>query len=167
MKKNLKSLAFIALTLFASTFISCDKEGTDTTKPTITLGEPVDGEEITAGNTSGVHFEAEFEDDVELGSYKVDIHSNFDGHSHVSALTKSDETVDFSFTQTWDISGQRNASVHHHEIIIPEDATPGNYHMMIYCTDAAGNESYIATSIVIVASDGTESEDDDHDHDHE
>ena len=33
---------------------------------------------------------------------------------------------------------------------------------MVYCTDAAGNESYVARNIVL-SHDG---EDDDHDHDH-
>lgn len=32
---------------------------------------------------------------------------------------------------------------------IPADATPRNYHLMVYCTDVAGNESYIARNIVL------------------
>lgn len=26
---------------------------------------------------------------------------------------------------------------------------PGNYHLMVYCTDAAGNETHIARNIVL------------------
>ncbi|MBP5476795.1 MAG: DUF4625 domain-containing protein [Paludibacteraceae bacterium] len=35
------------------------------------------------------------------------------------------------------------------DIDIPDDATPGNYHLLVYCTDAAGNEAYIAQDLKI------------------
>jgi len=45
--------------------------------------------------------------------------------------------------------------------VIPVNATPGDYHLMVYCTDAAGNEAYIARNIVL----STTAEEDDHHHD--
>ncbi|MFI3287979.1 MAG: DUF4625 domain-containing protein [Rikenellaceae bacterium] len=158
----MKKQIFLAAAIFTSfTFVSCTESG-DTTKPVITLESPAEGE-VLAADGEGIHFEMELEDNEGLASYKVEIHSNFDGHSHsVSSKTDSDatETVDFSFNQTWtDIAGQKNATIHHHEIVIPTDATHGDYHFIVYCLDEAGNESYVVRSIEI----GDESSEE-HDH---
>ena len=59
-----------------------------------------------------------------------------------------------------DVSGQKTAHIHHHDIVIPANATAGDYHLMVYCTDAAGNESYIARNIKL----SNEVEDEDHHH---
>ena len=141
-------LSIIALTILSvTTFSSCDNDEGDTTKPVISLEEPADGENLLIGDE--VHFEMDLSDDVMLKSYKVDIHNNFDNHGHKRAAA----TTDFTFQKSWDISGQKNIHIHHHEIVIPEDATPGNYHMVVYCTDEAGNEAHIARNIVLKVKD--------------
>jgi hypothetical protein len=140
------------------TVVSCEKEGkeeVDTTKPVINLIEPEEGDVLQIG--ADVHFEMELSDDVMLGSYKVEIHSNFDGHGHE---TKADGEG-FFFDRSWDVSGQRNASIHHHEIFIPEDAEPGDYHLMVYCLDAAGNETYVVINVELSHEAG------EHEHEHE
>ncbi|MDR1456110.1 MAG: DUF4625 domain-containing protein [Tannerella sp.] len=146
----------IGLTAILSVVCNACTEDSDTTKPEILVEEPADGEILHIGDESGVHFEAEFLDNEMLASYKVNIHPNFDDHSHTRA-----ETVDFEFDKSWSISG-KNAAVHHHEISIPENATPGAYHLMVYCTDAAGNESHVAIQVELSHEEGEE-----HDHDHE
>jgi hypothetical protein len=142
------------------TFSSCDKDDDgDTTKPIINLIEPEEGDVLRIGDQHGVHFDIELSDDVMLKSYKVDIHPNFDEHVHSTTLkSASSETVDFTFNKSWDISGQKNADIHHHEIKIPANATPGNYHLMVYCTDAAGNEAHLARNIVLSTEGGEEHE---------
>ncbi len=149
MKTNFKLfIAGMAIILSAAA-VSCDKNEGDTTMPVINLIEPEDGDVLTIGDE--IHLDMELSDDVMLKSYKVDIHSNFDGHAHSSSLNvRSDvgTTVDFTFNKSWDVSG-KNEYVHHHEIKIPANATPGSYHLMIYCTDAAGNESRVARGIVL------------------
>ena len=147
----MKNILFIA-TLFATLFItSCEKTGnTDTTKPVIELKSPAEGETLEAGSDNGVHFEMELSDDVALESYKIEIHNAFDGHSHAKAEGAHEhEGTPFKFYKVYDVSGKRNAHIHHHEIVIPSDATHGNYHLMVYCTDAAGNESQVARKIII------------------
>jgi hypothetical protein len=140
-------VVFICLTaIFSSALVGCQEDG-DTTKPVITLIEPAEGDLLQVGGASGVHFEAEFSDDEALASYKVNIHPNFDGHAHAHLLATS-ETVDFEYEKSWEISG-RNADIHHHEIRIPETAKPGAYHLQVYCTDAAGNESNLAKNVVL------------------
>ncbi|MDR1981597.1 MAG: DUF4625 domain-containing protein [Tannerellaceae bacterium] len=145
----------ICLTAIPCTlFVSCDNDE-DTTKPVINLIEPEEGDVLQIG--SDVHFEMELSDNDLLRSYKVDIHHNFDGHTHTSATKAGEETIPFSYSHAWDISGQKNASIHHHEILIPENATPGDYHLVVYCTDASGNESYVAINIEL-SHDGEEHE---------
>ncbi len=153
----MKTTTILSTALMALALTSCDKDNAgDTTKPEINLISPAEG--ATLGTDGDVHFEMELSDDTALGSYKVEIHSNFDGHTHASVT----RTTDFSYNNTWsDIESQRNATIHHHEIIIPADATHGDYHFIVYCTDAAGNESYVVRNIEI------ESEGEEHDHDEE
>ena len=88
-------------------------------------------------------------DDVMLKSYKIDIHNNLDHHSHGGTRAEGEGGVPFVFNRSYDVSGKKNVHVHHHDIVIPEDATPGDYHLMVYCTDAAGNETYITRNIVL------------------
>lgn len=52
------------------------------------------------------------------------------------------------------VSGKRSVTIHHHLIAIPETMNgkplkEGHYHFIIYCTDQAGQESYIAREILI------------------
>lgn len=159
------------LALSTSVFISCDKdEDSDTTKPMILLNEPEEGQAIQIGNVKGMHFDMDLSDDVMLKSYKIEIHNNFDNHPHSrgnaaaedgsNAAANAEETVDFIFNRSYDVSGQKNAHIHHHDIKIPANASPGAYHLMVYCTDAAGNESHIARNIVL----SNDVEDEDHHH---
>ncbi len=151
MKTTIKFFLVYLTAISSVIFSSCDDNSNDTTKPVINLIEPEEGDVLLIGDEHGIHLDMELSDDVMLKSYKVDIHSNFDGHAHSSSLNvRSDvgTTVDFTFNKSWDVSG-KNEYVHHHEIKIPANATPGSYHLMIYCTDAAGNESRVARGIVL------------------
>lgn len=150
----MKTNIYIAAVLFISTltFFSCGNEDKDTTKPVIDLHEPEEGQVLTIGED--VHFEMDLSDDVMLGSYKINIHNNFDGHGHgesraVASSEAEEERVAFTFDRAYDVSGHITTHVHHHDIVIPANAKPGNYHLMVYCTDAAGNETHIARNIVL------------------
>jgi hypothetical protein len=163
MKSKFEFLTICLTAIFFLAFISCKDDG-DTTKPVINPVEPQNGDTLHIGDTHGVHFDVEFSDNESLASYKVDIHPNFDNHTH-DAVTKGDSeaTVDFTFEKAWPISG-KNQDIHHHLIKIPENATPGHYHLMIYCTDAAGNEAHVAINVVLSHEEGEE-HDPDHDDD--
>ena len=95
-------------------FSSCDNDdSSDTTKPLIELHEPEEGQALEIGNEHGVHFEMDLSDDVMLKSYKIEIHSNFDHHSHGKsrAAATGEATVDFSFNRSYDISGKKTAHI--------------------------------------------------------
>lgn len=87
-----------------------------------------------------------------LRSSKIEIHNNFGHHSHDTKVIGS--TVDFTFNRSYSISEQKTAHIHHHDILIPADATPGDYHLVVYCTDTAGNEAHVARNIVLSATGG-------------
>jgi hypothetical protein len=146
MKTKIYSIVICFLPIYSFLFTSCD-EG-DTTKPVIELIEPEEAAELRIGSENGIHFEMNLSDNEQLASYKVEIHNNFDNHGHETDFRSGSETVPFTFEKAWNVSG-RNTHVHHHEINIPENATEGKYHLMVYCTDAAGNESYVARNIVL------------------
>ena len=148
----IKRFVILTVALLATAlFSACEKDG-DTQKPTINIIEPTDGTELLAGEE--IHFEVEFSDNQELKSYKVDIHSAEDGHSHTKSMS-TDEHIPWAMQKSWDFEvGQKNAHIHHHEIVIPTaiDGVPietGHYHMLIYCTDKEGNESWKAIGIAI------------------
>lgn len=141
----------------SSLFTACshnDDPLADTTKPVIALESPAEGEVLAIGGEHGVHFEMDLSDDVMLKSYKIEIHNNFDHHSHGTRVAEA--TVAFTFHKSYDVSGQKTVHVHHHDIQIPANATPGEYHLMVYCTDAAGNESHLARNIVLSKEKGTD-----------
>jgi hypothetical protein len=102
-------------------------------------------------------------DNEALASYKVNIHGAFDGHEHSATTRATEDSV--AFEKTWmdsdfivlgeePIAGKRSVTIHHHLIEIPEtvNGTPlkeGHYHFIVYCTDQAGQESFIAREIEI------------------
>ena len=80
----------------------------------------------------------------------------------IDSRAAGEKNTAFTFDKVYDVSGLKNTKVHHHDIVIPADAAPGDYHLMVWCTDAAGNQTEVARNIVLSADGGTETE-----HDHE
>ncbi|MBN1989963.1 MAG: DUF4625 domain-containing protein [Bacteroidales bacterium] len=148
----IKRFAILTVALFATAlFSACEKDG-DTQKPTITIIEPTSGTALIAGDE--IHFEADFSDNQELKSYKIDIHSAEDGHTHTKSIAAEDH-ASWALQKSWSFeAGQKNAHIHHHEIVIPTTIDgvaieTGRYHLLVYCTDKDGNESWKAVSITI------------------
>jgi hypothetical protein len=152
MKTTVNFFTVCVTAILSTAFVSCDKNEGDTTKPVINLHEPENGDVLTINGN--VHLDMELSDDLMLKEYQVDIHPSSDGHTHSKA--GSSETVDFYFKQSWDVSNKKNTAIHHHEIMIPANTTPGDYHFMVYCTDAAGNETLVVRSVELSAEGGEE-----------
>jgi len=152
--KNNRLLLLSMLITVAMMAISCSKDKDDpkqekdTVKPQITLTSPVSGVVLNPGDD--IDFDAVFVDDKELGGYKIDIHFN-DGHEHKSL----NDQGKWSYQKSWAFD-PGNTEIHrmHNLIIIPTevDGSPifaGEYHFLVYCTDKAGNEEFVAHDIVI------------------
>lgn len=172
----MKKVTFALFTVLASclTFVSCSKNGQlqDDQRPVINLESPVEGAVIKIGDPHGVHFEMYVKDNLMLKSYKIEIHNNFDHHEHTQSLRHGDEEKGepFFFTRTYDLSGHKEAHIHQHDIKIPAGVAEGDYHLMVYVLDNAGNEAVVSRNIVLsktAGGDGDGDHDHDHDHDHE
>lgn len=134
-------LSACSILLISVVTFSCSKDDEDLKKPVIELISPQDHDEFHPGEN--IHFEASFSDDTELSEYKIDIHFD-DGHDHKSF---KDGGYEWHYTHTAKLSGK--SQMVHHDISIPADARHGDYHFMVFCTDKAGNESFIALEIEI------------------
>lgn len=140
------NLTIYSLLVIFLGFTSCSDDTGDTAKPAIELISPAEGAILKVGST--IHLEMNLEDNEMLSSYKIDIH-DASGHTHDTKAENTGETVVFTFNKSWDVSGNKNKYVHHHEIQIPANARHGAYHFMVYCTDTSGNESYVVHNITL------------------
>lgn len=162
MKIKLNSiLVLFVAAVFLTSCSSDDDAAPDTQKPTISIVEPHNDEEIAPGGE--LHFEAVFTDNVELESYKIEIHDDFDDHTHAQ-LKSSHDLNPWSYEEVFQIpEGQTNFEAIQH-IDIPsmfngEAISEGIYHLGVYVTDTSGNEEQAFVSIHI-----EHDEDEDHDH---
>ena len=139
MKSIFKTLLLAATPILLLSSCSSDDDKLDTEKPKIILGKPTDHQEYELGST--IEVQAILSDNVELGSYKIDIHSDGDGHQHRSFSS----TTNWEFNDTGIIEGNKEYILNKTIQIPAEDITEGHYHLGLMVIDKAGNqtESYI------------------------
>lgn len=127
-------ITFLAAIVMLQTGCGSD-ESVDNKKPEIEILSPQTGAEFAP--ESAIHFQAKFSDNIALGSYRIEIHYNDDGHSH-GRLTETGQP--FEYENTGSFNGKREAEI---EVSIPisHDAAHGEYHIGVHCTDEAGNEN--------------------------
>ncbi len=134
----MNKISLIAVFAILFGLMSCKKEKKeefDNQKPSINIIKPSNNQ-VIKGNEN-LQIEVKFTDNMNLSQYKLEIHPNFDGHSH----GKTDEEV--ATPWEWDtivnISGkEHNAKF---SIKVPSNVKAGNYHFMAMCTDAVGYEA--------------------------
>lgn len=110
-----------------------------------------------------------FEDDVELGSFNIEVHSNFDHHSHSTEADNHDhegaeceehnhehgggepegDGEAWYFNKDYSIPAGQKTYEAHLDIPIPANAKHGAYHFMVKLTDKAGFSTHKALSIII------------------
>ncbi len=144
MKDYLKILV-VLLTVISFTACSDDDEVLDTEKPTIVMSEPTTGEEFEIG--SELHIEINLGDNQGLASYKVEIHSNFDDHTH--SVAKQEEETPWTYDETFQITGNPLTYNVEEHIAIPEGIAEGEYHVGIIVVDAAGNQAEAFADIMV------------------
>lgn len=139
-----KRIFITLLAAFATLQTGCDSgESIDSEKPEIEILSPQDGAAFEPGGA--IDFHAKFSDNIALGSYRIEIHLNSDGHSH-GRLAEAGQPFEYENTGSFD--GKREAEI---ELSIPigHDAAHGEYHLGVHCTDEAGNESVRYAGFVI------------------
>jgi len=96
-----------------------------------------------------------FKDNNELSSFSVEIHNNFDHHSHSTDITKCDVLENkkainpFHFLQIYDLDSNTKEYRSKAFIFIPADIDTGDYHLIIRLTDTTGWETIKGISINI------------------
>ncbi|HMR18740.1 MAG TPA: DUF4625 domain-containing protein [Sphingobacterium sp.] len=141
-------------------FMGCQKEEDepiDIEAPLINIAGanafPVQCSEIQRGEK--FTFRAKLSDNVALGNVSVDIHHNFDHHSHSTEVEECDlapkksPVKPFVFIKSYPIAPGLKAYETNVEIEVPEDIDPGDYHFMIMVTDASGWSDIKGLSIKI------------------
>lgn len=151
----MKYIPLLALVILISA--SCSDETPDMEYPQIDLAYggafPVQCSVIERGKP--FVFKARFTDNAALGSFGVDIHDNFDQHSHSTEVQqcvmddKKEGESPFIYIRSFDISGSPHIYEAEVEIDVPADVDPGDYHMMIRVTDRDGWQTMRGLSIKI------------------
>ncbi len=150
-----RSLVFLSL---IGTFHGCAKDtDKDNEKPIIVMDgnnafpKPCD----TIARGESFAFNAVFSDNIELGNYNIEIHQNFDHHTHGSHVEtcESDPAKEpvnpFYFNESYSIP---SGSTHFNAIIeiqVPGDIDTGDYHFMVKLTDREGWQSWQSVSVKV------------------
>ena len=115
---------------------------------------PIDCQVYHRGDVIPFHYV--MTDDQELGAYNIEIHNNFDHHTH--STTAVECTIDaqkkpqnpWVFNRDYIIPAGLRQYEAHHDIEIPADVDSGDYHFMIRLTDRAGWQQLHAVAIKII-----------------
>lgn len=156
----MKQLVVYVLTAFAVLTTGCKKDDgdlIDTEYPSIDISAsdafPKQCSSMSRGQT--IRFKARFNDNAHLGSYSLDIHHNFDHHSHSTEVNEcSTEPVKipvrpFVYIKSFDIPPRQKSYEAVTEIPIPTDIDPGDYHFLIRLTDKEGWQTIKGLSIKV------------------
>lgn len=157
MKKQLTALWIVLLMVI--TACKKDNQGEiDTEAPVIDVTSsdafPKQCSTIKRGET--FIFRAQLNDNMELGSVSVDIHHNFDHHTHSTELQSC--TLDpqktpvkpFLLIRSYQIPANLKTYTVQEEISIPSDIDPGDYHFMVRLTDIEGWQTIKGLSVKIL-----------------
>ena len=103
-----------------------------------------------------IPFDCVFSDNMELGSFNIEIHNNFDHHTHGTEAGECKQDPVRSpvnpwlFNQDYDIPAGEKCHEASLRIPIPEDVDLGEYHFMIRLTDASGWQQLRSVSIRLI-----------------
>ncbi|APY12718.1 hypothetical protein BWZ22_00005 [Seonamhaeicola sp. S2-3] len=152
---------YFHLLFYALVLVSCSSNNStdiDEEKPTITIdyneGFPQGCQQLVRGETYA--FRAMVTDNKALASYSLDIHNNFDHHTH----DDQEETCDldpikqaenpFVFMENYSIEEGVTSYEINISLTIPEDIDTGDYHCAYSVTDETGWQSRTSIDIKIV-----------------
>lgn len=153
----------ILLVLTAIIFTACKKEEIDQEKPVINLTSedafPQSCDTLWLGES--FTFRALFTDNRELGSYSIEIHENFDHHSHSTEseacdlMPEKDPVNPFEFLNDYTIPEGLTSYEASVVINIPEGNNDGpfdegDYDVYISLTDREGWQTYKVISVKIL-----------------
>lgn len=154
---NNKFFRSSVMALFAITFMACNNSQKDMTPPVIsnTDFQPANCDIYYQDDTIAVYFYCT--DDTELGNFNIEIHNNFDHHTHSTEAEDCEENHEHNsepatgntwiFNQDFAIPANSKEYTCNIKIPIPADAQEGDYHFMLRLTDKAGWQTIKAAAI--------------------
>ena len=167
-KKNITMKTRFMLIPLLCALSACSSTETDTSVPEIiSVGDataPLNCQEYPRGGA--IFFDYLFQDDTELGAYNIEIHNNFDHHTHSTEAGEcrqdpAKEPVNpwilnkdypipagsASFEAKQTIPAGSTSFEAKQTIPVPTDVDPGEYHFMIRLTDRSGWQQLKSVSI--------------------
>ena len=151
-------LSFSLLCALCACSSAEENESRDMTLPVISeegiVANPIECQEYHPGDVLPVQYV--FTDNVELGNYNIEVHNNFDHHTHSGSAvecelepSKEAGAHAWVFNQDYTIPPGQRSYTARVDIPIPADAETGDYHFMIRLTDRAGWQQLKAVAIKI------------------
>lgn len=158
MKLLLKHFFLFSLLTLVFSCASDDSSDKDIEKPSITInyteGFPKACTELVKGET--YNFRAKVTDNMTLATYSIDIHHNFDHHTHddQSADCQLESTKaavnPLIFMENYAIENAPTTYEINVPITIPYDIDTGDYHCSYSVTDETGWQSRTSIDIKII-----------------
>jgi hypothetical protein len=149
---------FLLPVLLLFGLISCNKTDQDDVYPEIDMNAadafPKDCDTLKIGES--FVFRSIFTDNAELGSYSLDIHNNFDHHTHSSSIVEcpmdpvKTPVNPFVFIREFDIPAGLTEFQASDTVVIPLGVDPGDYHLMVRLTDREGWQAIKGISVKLV-----------------
>ncbi|WP_246296568.1 DUF4625 domain-containing protein [Winogradskyella vidalii] len=153
-----KYVSFLFFTILVTSCSSDDSSDIDEQRPTITInydgGFPQACEQLVKGET--YIFRAQVSDNQALASYSLDLHHNFDHHTHddqdVYCETDPIKVAvnPLMYIENFNIEDGLTTYEINIEITIPNDVDTGDYHCAYSVTDETGWQSRTSVDIKIV-----------------
>lgn len=155
----MKLLKYIFPIVLIASIAGCkkDEDKIDTEYPVIDITStnafPIQCSTLTRGQK--FTFRAKLSDNIALGSYSLDIHHNFDHHSHSTEVSNCNvdpvktPVKPFLLINTFQIPAGQTVYEASNELTIPADIDPGDYHFLIKVTDKEGWQTLKGISIKI------------------
>jgi hypothetical protein len=151
----------ILILLFPAFFLGgCggDEEVKDMQKPVIKMsgGEYFPQNCVFLKRGDRFTFRAKFSDNVELGNYNIEIHPNFDHHSHSTESGECETDAEkepvnaWVFNQDYVIPAGLKEFTASDEIAVPAGVDTGDYHFMVRLTDKSGWQQLAAVSVKVI-----------------
>lgn len=158
MKTKINILLIILIVTLLFSCSSDDSDSVDREKPTITInyenGFPKACNTLQRGQT--YTFRAQVSDNSELASYSINVHHNFDHHTHDNQAGTCDLEEDKTpvnpllINENYTIQGYLTSYEIMQEIEIPTTIDTGDYHCQFTVTDQTGWQSITSVDIKII-----------------
>lgn len=156
--KSYNQWSRLLLGFFALALVSCTETEIDEEKPTITVnyagGFPQTCENLSRGQSYTI--KAKVADNLELASYSVEMHHNFDHHTHddqqgACELESVKSAVNpLIFSDNEQIPEGLTAYELKIDLILPDGVDTGDYHLALSVTDVTGWQARTSVDVKIV-----------------